>query len=80
MSTIPIVVMAASGSDKPSYDIVSTQIITTKLNGSNYLLWAQAMKVALGGRKKFKYILSDPPSKDSKEYEDWVSENYVVME
>ena len=71
--------MATSGSDKQSFDIVSVQIITTKLNGSDYLLWAQAMKVALGGRMKLKYILSDPPSKDSKEYEDWVSENYLVM-
>ena len=63
--------MAASSST----DVMSMQIITTKLNGSNYLLWAQAMKVALGGRKKLKYIELDPPSKDSKDYEDWVSEN-----
>ena len=38
-------------SSHSSSDIMSMQIITTKLNGSNYLLWAQAMKVALGGRK-----------------------------
>ena len=37
------------------------------------------MKVALGGRKKLKHIESDPPSMDSKEYEDWVSKNYTVM-
>ena len=69
--------MANSGSTKN--DVVSMQITTTKLNGSNYFLWAQAIKVALGGRKKLKYILSGPPSKDSKEYEDWVSENNIVM-
>ena len=34
---------------------------------------------ALGGRKKLKYIESDPPSKNSKDYEDWVSENSIVM-
>ena len=62
-----------------SSDIISMQIITTKLNGSNYLLWAQVMKVALDGRKKLKYIESNPPSKDSKDYEDWVSDNYLVM-
>ena len=60
-------------------DIISMQIITTKLNGSNDLLWAQAMKVALGGRKNLKYIESNPLSKDSKDYEDWVSDNYLVM-
>ena len=62
-----------------SSDGVSMQIITSKLNASNYLLWAQAMKVALGGRKKLKYITSNAPTKDSKEYEDWVSGNYIVM-
>ena len=63
-----------------SSDVVSLQIITTKLNGSNYLLWAQAMKVALGARKKLKYITPDALSKDSKEYEYWVYENYLVIE
>ena len=75
--------MATSGSSPPgsdsSSDIMSMQIITTKLNGSNYLLWAQAMKVTLGGRKKLKCIESNPPSKDSKDYDDWVSDNYLVM-
>ena len=37
------------------------------------------MKVALGGRKKLKYIESTEPSKDSKDYDDWVSDNYLVM-
>ena len=55
------------------------QIITTKLNGSNYLLWAPTIKVALGARKKLKYITSGGPSEDGKEYENWVFENYVVM-
>ena len=69
--------MVDSGSTKN--DVVSIQIITTKLNGSSYLLWAQAIKVALGGRKKLQYIESKPPSKDSKEYEDWVSKNSIVV-
>ena len=79
--SIPV---AASGFGTPtpslsSFDVVSMQIITTKLNGSNCLLWAKAMKVAFGGRKKLKYITSDAPAKGSKEYEGWVFENYVVM-
>ena len=68
-----------SDSTKTLFDVVSMQITPTKLNGSNNLLWAQAIKIALGGRKKLKYIMSEPPSKDSKEYEDWVFENYIVM-
>ena len=68
--------MNDSGSIKPD---VSMQITTTKLNGSNYLLWDQAIKVALSGRKRLKYIEFAPLSKDNKEYEDWVSETYVVM-
>ena len=76
--------MATSGSGTPapsvsSFDGVSMQIITTKLNRSNYLLWAQAMKVALGDRKKFKFITFDAFGKDSKEYEDWVFDNYMVI-
>ena len=74
-----LVDMADKKGSISSSDVVSMQIITTKLNGSNYLLWAQAMKVALGARKKLKYIESVAPAKDSKDYEDWVSENYVVM-
>ena len=55
--------MADSGSTQivTSSDVVSMQITTTKLNGSSYLLWAQAIKVALGDRKKFNYIESRPP-------------------
>lgn len=48
-------VMADSNSNKSasntSSDQVSMQITSVKLNGHNYLLWAQAIKVALGARK-----------------------------
>ena len=54
-------------------------MITTKLNGSNYLLWTQAMKVALGARKKLKYIEFASQSKYGKDYKDWVSKNYIVF-
>ena len=47
--------MADSNSNKSasntSSDQVSMQITSVKLNGHNYLLWAQAIKVALGARK-----------------------------
>ena len=56
--------MDTFGSGTPTLSVSSSngasmQIITTKLNESNYLLWTQVMKVFLGGRKELKFITSD---------------------
>ena len=37
------------------------------------------MKVTLGAHNKLKFIEFAPPSKGKKDYDDWLSENYIVM-
>jgi len=36
--------------------------ITVKLNGSNYLLWAQAFHIFIGAQNKLTYLLQAPPA------------------
>ena len=36
-------------------------ITSIPLNGSNYAQWAQAIEVFLLGRKKFDYVIKEPP-------------------
>ncbi len=38
----------------------SNLTIATKLNSTNYLLWARLMTVALGGRGRLNHITGDP--------------------
>ena len=55
------------------------QITSIKLNGDNYLQWAQSVKVFLGAREKLSYILDDPPSSTEDTYKTWTKENYQVI-
>ena len=46
---------------KSSTDSVNVQITTIKLNGSsNYLLWAQAVKVYINAKGKLNYLTTEP--------------------
>ncbi|KAJ8763856.1 hypothetical protein K2173_003638 [Erythroxylum novogranatense] len=63
-----------------SVDSVSTQMISVKLNGTkNYSEWAQAMRTALEARNKLKFISSDPPHFNSREFESWQADDCLVM-
>ncbi|GAV78520.1 UBN2_3 domain-containing protein, partial [Cephalotus follicularis] len=46
---------------------------------SNYLLWAQAVKIYIIAKKKLKFLNSDPPAPDASGYEDWMQENTVIL-
>ncbi|GAV80161.1 UBN2_3 domain-containing protein, partial [Cephalotus follicularis] len=46
---------------------------------SNYLLWAQAVKIYIMAKKKLKFLNSDPPAPDASGYEDWMQENAVIL-
>jgi len=69
---------------KDGHDPVGIQITTSKLNGKNYLLWAQSVKVYLSARRKLKFVTSKKPSFSDAKFpetveEEWDSDNYVVM-
>jgi hypothetical protein len=54
-------------------------ITSKKLDGLNYLVWARALKIFLHGKGRLKYLTDYPPDKGDKTYEDWMSEDSVVM-
>ena len=52
---------------------------TVKLNGSNYLLWAQAFRIFIGAQNKLAHLLQLPPANTDPTYVTWLTENYSVM-
>ena len=52
---------------------------TVKLNGSNYLLWAQAFRIFIGAQNKLTHLLEPPPATTDTTYETWLSGDYCVM-
>ncbi|KAL3721854.1 hypothetical protein ACJRO7_034230 [Eucalyptus globulus] len=65
---------------KASTDSVNVQITTIKLNGSsNYLLWAQAVKVYINAKGKLHYLTTDPPNENSRDYNGWMRENDTLL-
>jgi len=42
---------------------------TVKLNGSNYLLWAQSFCIFIGAQNKLAYLLDPPPATTATAYE-----------
>ena len=59
-----------------SLDMLSTTFIC--LNGSNYAQWAQAVEVFLFGRKKFDYVISEPPIPTNPKFVDWKAEDAQI--
>ena len=48
----------------PNYFLFPYMLLITsiRLNGSNYAQWAQAVEVFLLSRKKFDYVIKEPPA------------------
>ncbi|GAV57858.1 UBN2_3 domain-containing protein, partial [Cephalotus follicularis] len=46
---------------------------------SNYLLWAQAVKIYIMAKKKLKFLNCDLSAPDARGYEDWMQENAVIL-
>ena len=59
-----------------SPDILS--ITSIRLNGSNYAQWAQAVEVFLLGRKKFDYVIKEPPIPTEPKFADWRVEDAQI--
>ncbi|XP_020261846.1 uncharacterized protein LOC109837879 [Asparagus officinalis] len=52
---------------------------TIKLNGTNYLLWAQAFRIFIGAQSKLPHLLASPPPTTDPTYSSWLSSDYCVM-
>jgi len=52
---------------------------TVKLNGSSYLLWAQAFRIFIGAQNKLALFLQSPLVDTDPTYVTWLTENYSVM-
>lgn len=57
------------------------QLIIQKLNGRNYIEWAQSVKLALDGRGRLGYLTGDiaQPGKTDPSFKKWKSENSLIM-
>ncbi|KAK0584008.1 hypothetical protein LWI29_006398 [Acer saccharum] len=58
----------------------SWKLSSVLLNGLNYVPWSRAVKLSLGGKKKFGYVDGKSVCPDSKDttYEDWLANDQLV--
>ena len=52
---------------------------TVKLNGSNYLLWAQVFHIFISAQNKLAHLLQSPPTDTDPTYVIWLTGDYSVM-
>ena len=52
---------------------------TVKLNGSNYLLWAQVFRIFIGAQNKLAHLLEPTPTTAATTYKTWLSCDYSVI-
>ena len=50
---------------------------TVKLNGSNYLLWAQVFRILIGAQNKLAHLFEFSPVATDTTYEIWLSGDYL---
>ena len=58
---------------KNIFDFVASKQLfatTLKLNGNDYLLWAQCFRLFASSQKKLNHLTKDPPTKDTTTYDD----------
>ena len=62
-------------------DTFSLQITTHKLDGKNYLQWAQSVKIVICGHDKLGYITGELPAPNPTDltYKTWLAENFIVL-
>ena len=75
----------SSSSTRISLPIVETSVpktilrTTVKLNGSNYLLWAQTFYIYIGAQNKLAHLLQSPPAATDPTYVICLTGDYSVM-
>jgi len=50
-----------------------------RIDGNNYLQWAQLVRATLKGKKKLNHLEGNPPAKTDSKYEDWDDEDSLIM-
>lgn len=62
-------------------DVSTMQIITHRLNGRNYLRWAQSVKIVICARGKLGFLIGEfpAPAKTVAAYNSWLTENSIVL-
>ncbi|KZV19361.1 hypothetical protein F511_25096 [Dorcoceras hygrometricum] len=91
MSNKPIITGDAT-SEKPSgafgsiapfsgSDMSSSHSTTYRLNGRNYLQWAQSVKIVICARGKLGFLTGDlpPPATTDPTYSTWLADNSIVL-
>ena len=68
----------AFSSDNKSGDSVGIQITSVKQKGPNYLLWSKVMRVYIETNGKLKHLVKDPPSQESKSFEEWPQDDFMI--
>ena len=73
--------MESKDSAQPPNYILSPNMLSItsiRLNGSNYAQWAQAVEVFLLSRKKFDYVIKEPPVPTNPKFADWRAEDAQI--
>jgi gag-polypeptide of LTR copia-type len=55
-----------------------TNLIPIKLDGKNYPLWSQSIRMSLKAREKLKHIMESPPAENDPLFNRWDIEDTVV--
>jgi len=50
-----------------------------KLNGTNYLIWAQSFRLFVGAQKKMKHLTNALSNTQDSECADWLADDYCVI-
>lgn len=60
---------------------LNLQLTVHKLNGKNYLEWAQSVKLTMEGRSRLGYLTGEikQPEKDDSTWKKWKAENSLIM-
>ncbi|XP_078173281.1 uncharacterized protein LOC144567101 [Carex rostrata] len=62
----------------PSDTNLHPNLIPIKLNGKNYSLWSQSVRMCLKAREKLKHITETPPAETSPLFQRWDIEDTIV--
>ena len=50
-----------------------------KLNGKNYILWAQSFETFIAAHRKLKYLTEPPPDSKATTYDDWYVDDAAIV-
>ena len=50
-----------------------------KLNGKNYLLWAQSFETFIAAHRKIRHLTHLPPDSKDSTYEDWFTDDAAIV-